>query len=200
MIRIDVEQGSDEWFAEKLGRPSASNFDKIVTTKGDLSKQAEKYMYKLVAERLSGIREEGFTSKAMDQGTEREEEARNLYSMLYGVDIEQTGICFDDKKRFGASPDGLISTDGLLEIKCPLATTHIGYLIGDKMPTEYILQVQGQLFVTGRDYCDFMSYYPAIKPFIKRVHRDEALMSNLEIALNEFCDQLDKLETKLKGE
>lgn len=198
MITLDMEQGSLEWMQARAGKPSASNFDKLVTMKGELSKQAQKYMYQLAGETLAGCKEEGYTNANMQRGIELEQSAREYYELINEVSVEEVGFCMDEKSRYGASPDGLVGEEGLLEIKCPTMAVHIEYLVNGKLPSTYFQQVQGQLLVTGRKWCDFMSYYPDIRPFIVRVERDEEFIKKLETALNEFCDELEKLVEKIK--
>ena len=174
---INCVQGTPEWFQARCGIPSASNFDKIITTKSEPSKQAEKYLYKLAGERVSKTIEESYQNGAMLRGTEMEDEARKLYELVTDNVVEKVGFCVTDDDRAGCSPDGLIGTDGGMEIKCPNMATHVGYLIDGKLPTDYFQQVQGGLYVTGRKWWDFVSYFPAIKPFIIRVERDEKFIT-----------------------
>jgi len=180
MIVEHFEQRSPEWYEARRGIPTASNFDKLITSRGQPSKQAEKYIYRLVSEKLSGIREEGFQNGAMLRGIEMENDARMFYEMLNDVETERVGICFHDESReCAASPDSLVGSDGILEIKCPIGSTHVTYLLNNKLPTDYYVQVQGQLYVTQRNWCDFMSYYPGMKPLIIRVKRDDEFIGNL---------------------
>ncbi len=198
MITLDCEQGSAEWLALRCGLPTASNFDKLVTAKGEPSKQAQKYLYALAAEKVSGIKEEGFQSQAMQKGIENEAEAVAYYELTQGVDVQTVGFCLHDSKRFGASPDRLVGSEGLLEIKCPLPHTHVGYLLEENLLADYFQQVQGQLFVTGRKWCDLMSYSRGLKPLIIRVQRDEAFILKLQSALETFCNELEKTVEKIK--
>lgn len=204
MITVDCVQGSPEWFEARLGIPTASNFDKIITTNGAKSKQAEKYMYQLAVERVTGQSEDAYSNAKMQRGQELEAEARSLYEMLRGHKIEQVGVCFpDEKRRFGASPDGVVDKDGLAQIKCPMAYAAVGYLLDPKLPTDYIQQVQGELLVTGRKWSDFISYYPggprgSIKPLIVRVERDEVFIKLLRNALEDFCAELDSLTERIR--
>lgn len=200
MITVDVEQGTPEWFTARCGIPTASNFDKIVTSTGAPSKQAQKYMYQLAVERLTGKTEETYSNLQMERGKEMESEARALYELFHGVTVQQVGVCYPSGKVYicGASPDGLVGEDGLLEIKCPSATTVVSYLLDGKLPTEYVQQVQGQLFVTGRQWVDFMAYYPGIKPMIVRVHRDENFISCLKNELEKFSLELEKVIERIK--
>lgn len=199
MITLDHAQGTEEWLLARCGIPTASNFDKIVTTKGEPSKQAQKYLYQLAGERVSGYRDEGFTSAAMQRGVELESEARSFYELTREVEIQSVGLCFpDDSKKYGCSPDGLIGADGLIEIKCPLISTHVGYLVDGGLPSDYFQQVQGQLLVTNRDYCDFVSYFPGLKPLVVRVERDFPFLKKLKEALEVFCADLEKTVEKIK--
>lgn len=199
MVVVDVVQGTPEWFAARAGIPSASSFDKIITTTGTPSKQSQKYLYQLAGERITGKAEESYQNSHMTRGIEMEAEARNLYSMINNVEIETVGVCYPDKKKLCvASPDGLVGKEGLVEIKCPLIHTHVGYLLDGALPTEYFQQVQGQLFVTGRKWVDFVSYYPGLKHLIIRVERDEKFIRALSVELEVFNKQLDEITAKIK--
>ena len=199
MIPVNCEQGTEEWFALRAGRPSASNFDKLITSKGEPSKQAEKYMYTLAIESITKSKESSFSSSAMERGIAMESEAKELYCMLNDLEVEEVGFCFkDERKLFGVSPDGLVGDIGLIEIKCPQASTHCKYLLDNKLPTTYFQQVQGQLWVTGRQWCDFVSYYPAIKPLIIRVEPDLEFHRKLEEVMEKFCKDLSTVIEKIR--
>lgn len=193
---INVEQRSPEWFAARAGVPSASEFDKIVTSDGIPSKQRQKYMYELVGHKLGALPEESYTNKAIENGILREAEAREMYSRDVNQ-VVQVGFCIHDE-GYGASPDGLVDEDGMVEIKCPILSTHIEYLIKQKLPTDYVQQVQGQLLVTDRKYNDFISYYPGLKPLVVRCYRDELFISRLKSELLKFIEELNELTEKLK--
>ena len=200
MITLDIEQGTQEWRAARCGIPTASNFDKIITTTGTPSKQAQKYMYQLAGERIIGQSEETYQNSDMLRGTEIEGEARTLYELMHDLEIKQVGICYkDEAKLFSCSPDGLAGDDGLVEFKCPKIATHVDYLLQNSIPSEYFQQVQGQLYITGRKWCDFVSYYPGLKPVIVRVYRDEKFIKSLEAELFSFCKQLDDITEKIRG-
>lgn len=190
---IDCEQGKPEWHAARCGIPTASCFDMLITTLGVQSKQRTKYMHKLAGERISGKAEEGYQSAAMARGNEIEEEARRFYEFTTGKGVERVGFCLSECGRFGASPDALVGEDGLLEIKCPTIAVHVGYLLDNKLPTEYFQQTQGQLFVTGRKWSDFISYYPGIKPLVIRVTPDVGFHQELSKELNGFCGELEQV-------
>jgi len=201
MIIVEMEQRSPEWLAARCGIPTASNFDKIITTKGEPSKQAQKYLYQLAGERVTGFQEETYQNGAMQRGIEMEAEAIEFYELVKDVKVQRVGICYpNEDKKFSCSPDGLVGDKGLIEIKCPMLATHVGYLLADDMPSDYFQQVQGQLLVTGREWCDFLSYSPGLKPLLIRVMRDEPFLKKLEAELAAFCQQLETIVKKIKQE
>lgn len=199
MIPInDVLQGSEEWFQLRCGIPTSSHFDKILTTKGEPSKQAKNYLYQLAGERIAGARNETYQNAIMQRGIELEAEARALFQMING-EMKEIGICyFDEHKRYACSPDGL-SSDAGLEIKCPLIHTHVSYLLNGCLPTDYIQQVQGSMLVTGFSHWWFMSYYPGLPPLIIDVKRDVKFTATLKVVLDQFCDELDATTDKLRA-
>lgn len=200
MIKLDFAQGTPEWDAARLGIPTSSGFDKIVTMKGEPSKSAQKYMYQLAAERIVGYKEETYQNAAMQRGTAMEPEARNMYAFITDNEVEQVGFCYyDEKEDIGCSPDGLIvGKDGGLEIKCPTPAVHIEYLFKNKLPSAYFQQVQGQLFVTGLEWIDFFSYYPGLEPLLIRVERDKDFHEALEKELYAFNRELITVTKRLK--
>lgn len=197
MIIIEAEQGSPEWFAARIGIPTASRFKDIVTMNGAPSTSRKKYLYQLAGERLAGAKEDTYQSAAMARGVELEGEARLLYEMVHGVQVQQVGLCLHDSRRYGCSPDGLVGTHGL-EIKCPSMAVHTQYLDEAKVPAEYHQQVQGSMLVTGLDAWTFMSYHPAIKPLHFMAKRDEPFLTKLQSELERFCDELDALTERLR--
>ena len=186
MKLVNCTQNSPEWISARSGIPTASNFDKIVTSKGDPSKQRTKYMWQLAGERITKKPEESYQNASMIRGTEMQSEAKSLYEIINDVPVQEVGFCLDDTGNYGASPDGLLGDIGGIEIKCPLLSTHVGYLLDNNIPVDYIQQVQGNLLVTGREYWEFMSYYPNIKPLIIRVHRDIKFIDLLKSELIAF--------------
>ena len=181
---INVDQRSPEWFAARLGVPSASNFAKVITPGGKKSTQVEGYLNRLVADIVTGKSDQQEPNEAMQRGTELEPEARAYYELIMGP-VEEVGFCIHED-GFGCSPDGMVGDEGLLEIKCPLAHTQVEYLRECTIPSTYIPQVQGQLLVTGRKWCDFLSYHPDMKPLLVRVERDEAFIATLHEALKDL--------------
>jgi hypothetical protein len=195
---LDCVQCSPEWFKARAGIPTSSEFDKIITTKGEPSKSRTKYLWRLAGERLGGIVEEGFQSFAMSRGKEKEEEAKKFYCFTREP-IQSVGFCLSDCGRFGASTDGLIGDKGVFELKCPEIATHVGYLLGEpEIPTDYYQQAQGEIFVTQREFVQFLSYYPGIKPFLVREEPDEVFQKRLKSELEMFCQELDALVERLK--
>jgi len=181
MIKINVEQGSEAWFQNRLGRITASKFKDLMSGESTLGYKG--IISDIAAEIISGEIEETYTSPDMERGIDLEQDARKIYSELLNVEVEETGLCIPDEDNefyewIGISPDGL--TDGLLEIKCPKKRTHWNYIKSNRLPNEYKWQVQGQLFVTGAKWCDFMSYHPSLKPFIIRVYPDLEMHKELE--------------------
>lgn len=191
MIVHDVIQGSDEWFKLHCMIPTASGFDKIITpAEGKPSSQATAYKHHLLACWIIGGPPEEFSNFWTDRGTETEPEARDAYGLQTGNDVEQVGFITRDDGMVGCSPDGLVGEPGCVEFKCPAPHTHVGYLLKGTLPTQYKPQVQGQLLIAKRDWCDFMSYHPDMPPVRIRVHRDEAYIGKLETALDKFVTQL----------
>ena len=190
------EQGSDEWYDVKSGKVSASHFADVMNKKSG----RETYMMRLLAERLGGIREDTYYSEDMKRGIKLEPEAREHYEWIMDKDVEQVGFV-EMTDDVGCSPDGLVEADGLLEIKCPKLTTHLGYILRGVLPSVYRYQVHGQIWVCeGRKWCDFMSYCPEYKKqpmFCVRVERDEALLALLSAGTATFVTELKEMENKL---
>lgn len=200
-----IEQRTPEWHAARCGKATASRIADIIarTQKGWGTSRAN-YAAELVAERLSGCQAEGFSSPAMRHGTETEPEARAAYSFRQDVDVEEIG--FVDHPRIGmsgASPDGLIGEDGLVEIKCPHTATHIATLLGQTIPAKYETQMLWQMACTGRQWCDFASYDPrlpeSMRLFVKRLHRDEEAIAKLEADVAAFLDEVDQTVASLRS-
>lgn len=189
---IDCEQGSPEWYKARLGVPTASEFDKIVTGTGKASAQADAYRLKLIAERLTGDFDEGFKNSYMDRGKELEAEAAEFYEITTGQTLTKVGFCTDDTGSYGASPDRLVGEDGILEIKVPGAHTHVGYMLYG-FGNEYKHQRQGQMLVCDkRRYVDLMSYHPKMPPVIVRIERDESYIMSQKMGLATFNKKLNE--------
>lgn len=201
-----MEQRTDEWFKERLGKVTASRVaDVIARTKSGYSTSRANYMAELICERLTGVRGDTFQSAAILWGVEQEANARTAYEVSTGALVVETG--FIPHKRInlsGASPDGLVGEEGLVEIKAPLSSTHIETLLGGSIPGKYITQMQWQMACTGRQWCDFVSYDPRLPDnmqlFIKRVPRDAAMIDQLETEVLTFLDELDWKIRDLKNQ
>lgn len=185
------EQGTPEWRMARLGIPTASEFDTVMAKGrgGGPSVTRRKYMLTLIGERLTGeIAPEGYQNAHMERGKVMEAEARNAYSFL--ADVEPVQVGFIRNEIAGASPDSLVTDVGLLEIKTKLPHIHLEVLAEDRLPPEHVAQVQGQLWVSEREWCDFVSYWPKLRPFVKRIYRDEAYIANLAAAVRQFNDEM----------
>lgn len=196
----DIEQGTTEWLKLRLGVATASNFSKIVTSKGELSKSLEKYAMELAGQSLVTEPEETYKSDAMQRGNDLEPEARQAYQEYsFNVVDEATFIVCDG---YGYSPDGLIGNDGLIEIKCPGQIVHTKYLFEDRLPPEYKAQVMGGLLVSEREWCDFISYNPTFKDgkdlFVKRINRDEEFITKLKTGIDKVIELRDQYLNKIK--
>jgi len=189
---IECEQGTDAWLAARLGIPSASMYAKIITTQGKWSTQADSYINQLVAEKLTGETTPFYQNEHMTRGTELEPDARQMYEFITGAEVQEVGFCLHDTLEAGASPDGLVGEDGGLEIKCPAPATHVEYLRGNKLPSKYKQQVMGCLWITGREWWDFMSYHPNMKPLIVRVERDEDYIAELEACVSKAVKLIEE--------
>ena len=198
MIVVDIVQGSPEWFAEKLGKPSASNASKILTASGKPSDQRKGYLYELAAERITGKQEDTYKNGFMDMGNEREEESRKLFELTHEVEIQKVGVVYqDERKLWLCSPDGIGKEYGL-ELKNVLGKTQVKRLLDGDLPSEYFGQVQMSLMITGFKTWRFFSYCPAMRPLDIEVKRDEAYIKSLAIELEVFCKQLDEITEKIK--
>lgn len=191
----DIIQNSDAWFELRKGRFTASIFKDLFLSK--TTKGCEKSIYRPVYERLTGENPESFSSEYMERGHELEPIAKDYYEMETFDTVDNGGF-FTLGEWIGASPDGLIGSDGLLEIKSPAYNTMINYMIKKELPYIYKWQVYGQLYVTGRSWCDFMAFHPKLKPVIIRIERDETIIKELEMKLNESIEIAESILLKLK--
>lgn len=192
----NVEQRTGDWFAARLGKVTASKIaDVMARTKSGWSASRANYAAQLVTERLTGTREDGFINAAMQWGTDTEPQARAMYELEKGVAVAECGF-FDHPKieMSGASPDGLVGDDGLVEIKCPNSATHIATLRGEPIPDKYIKQMQWQMACTGRKWCDFASFDPrlpdAMQLHVQRVARDDEMIAEMEAAVSDFLAEV----------
>lgn len=194
-----IQQGTSEWHQARLGKVTASKLSDVMATGrgGAPSATRATYRAQLVVERLTGNPTEGFTNAAMAYGTETEPQARATYILTTGRMVEEVGfIGHPAIAMAGASPDGLIGADGLIEIKCPNSATHIATLRGAEIDGKYLKQMQWQMACTGRAWCDFVSFDPRLPDemqlHIRRVGRDPAMIVEMETSVRAFLAEVDE--------
>jgi putative phage-type endonuclease len=200
-----MEQRTQEWFDARLSKVTASRVaDVIAKTKTGVSTSRQNYLTQIVTERLTGKKaDSGYINQAMQDGIDREEAARSLYELKYGIVKEVGFIDHPTIAMSGASPDGIIADgDGVLEIKCPIETTHTNTLMTDKVPSKYIPQIQWQMAVTGARFAHFVSYNPNFPDnmvlFVKQVDRDDEYIKTLVDEIITFLKEVDNTIIKLK--
>ncbi len=204
---MDNQQRSSNWFADRWGRATASRFNDVMSVgrNGQALAGRKNYLSELVIERLTEPPTEdiGFKSQAMEWGEEYEPTAVLEYELRTG---NQVGNAYFEKHKTleaGASPDGYVGADGLIEIKCPNSAQHLETLRVKEVPSQYVAQVQGQLWITGRKWCDFISYDPRFpvnaQIFIKRVERDEKYIKELETTITNFLQEVEEETEKVKN-
>ena len=192
-----VLQGTPEWFEQRRGKVTASRIaDLMAKTKNGYSASRQNYLMQLLCERLTGKVEEGYKSTAMQRGNDLEAEARNWYQLETGESVEEVSFIDHPKINFaGASPDGLVGAEGLIEIKCPNTATHIETLRKKEPIDRYYKQMQWQMAVTGRKWCDFVSFDNRLPDnlayFCKRIPRDDAVIQEIEQEVQAFLLELD---------
>jgi putative phage-type endonuclease len=199
-----IEQGSPEWLAIRLGKVTASRItDVLAKGKSGEAATREDYRTELVVQRLTNEPGESFANAAMEWGVMQEPMARIGYEAQANVFVEQ--VAFVDHPTiewFGCSPDGLVGETGLLEIKCPNSKTHIKYLLAGKPPAKYVPQMQCQMAVTGREWCDFVSYDPRLPEdlqlFVVRLERDVSYIMAMEEEVSKFLGEVSEMYSKLK--
>lgn len=197
-------QGTPEWKAARAGKATGSMASCILAKiKSGEAAERRNYRVQLVTERLtSEPAEDGFTSKEMLWGTEQEPFARMAYEADIGDIVAEAGFAYLPDLSAGCSVDGFVGSDGIFEAKCPKSATHIKYLLGAKLPTEYEPQVRHNLWVTGREFCDFVSFDPRLPEnlqlFRVRALRSELDMDEYEAELRKFLGEVDALEARLR--
>ena len=200
-----MEQRTPEWFGARLGKATASRIADITAkTKSGPSALRANYAAQLVAERLTGTQDGGFSNAAMQWGTDNEPAARDAYAFFLDVDVVEVGFVEHPQIGMaGASPDGLVGWDGLVEIKCPNTATHIDTLLSGTVPSKYLTQMQWQMACTGRAWCDFASYDPRLpepmRLFVKRVDRDDARIAELETEVAAFLEDVRQTVEQLRA-
>ena len=198
MIIHNIEQRSEAWFAEKAGKVTGTRFKSLMMA--EATQGYKDLVDDITCELITGKMEETYSNADMEKGIETEPMARAEYESIFETEVKTVGFITpdEDTKYFGwigISPDGIIEP-GMVEIKCPKNKTQLRYIEANRLPLEYVKQVQGQLFVTGLDYCDFMSYVENMKPFIIRVFPDKELFEEFEKRLDKIIVQIEnKIET-----
>lgn len=201
MIRFDFDQYSPEWWKVRRGVPTASEFGNLITPKTRKpAAAAQTYIYRLIGDLFDpqyGEREE-YVNAAMREGTIREAESRRWYSLEMDQDVQQVGFCLTDDGRFGCSPDALVGEDGALELKNPSATTHVAWLDEGVLPDEHRAQTHGHILVTGRSWCDWVSYCPPLPALRIRVTPDD-FTEAMRKAMDQFWDRYQAVLTKIRS-
>lgn len=198
-----ILQGSAEWFEQRRGKVTASRIaDLMAKTKSGYAASRQNYLMQLLCERLTGKVEESYKSEAMKRGNELEPEARNWYQIETGEVVEQVSFIDHPHINFaGASPDGLVGNDGLIEIKCPNTATHIETLRTKQPSDRYYKQMQWQMAVTGRKWCDFVSFDNRLPDnlafFCTCIPRDDSVIAEIEAEVTAFLSELAALQAEL---
>jgi hypothetical protein len=197
----EIEQGSADWLALRLGIATASEFDcLLVSGKGQagFGAAAFTYMDQLIGERITGEAAElPFQTRATERGHELEGVAKGLYKASYEAQIDHAGIILNHGA--GYSPDGLVGDSGLIEIKTKLPKFQVGVILANEIPKEHIAQCQGGLWMAEREWIDFISYWPGMPMFVKRAYRDEALISKIRERVETFYEILDERINRVLG-
>lgn len=200
-----VPQGSDAWRMARLGKVTASRVANVIAkTKSGWGASRANLMAGLIAERLTGEPTVDFQSPAMAWGTEKEPDARAAYCFRTDADVVEIGfVSHPEIDMAGASPDGLVGGDGLVEIKCPNTATHIETLLGQKVPEKYVTQMLFQMACTKRLWCDFVSFDPrlpeSMRLFVQRAYFDARKVAEIEKAVREFLAELDDKTLNLRA-
>jgi putative phage-type endonuclease len=200
---VSAPQGSDEWRQERCGSATASCFDAVMAKiKVGEAMTRIKYRLQLATERLTGIPVDGYQNAAMRFGIETEPQARMAYEAMRGVIVDEVGFVKHPRiQNCGASPDGLVGDDGMVEIKCPESTTHLTWMEAGVVPSEHVAQIQGQMAVCERQWVDFVSFDPRFPPnlqlFIVRVSRDDNYIKTLETEVLAFLAGVDAMVERL---
>lgn len=191
MLIHNHEQNSPEWYAARLGIPTASDFDKIITPQGKEGGQAEEYVNYLLAELLAGAPVESYEgNRWMKRGNELEPDAVDYYEFETNNETQRVGFITDDAHTMGASPDRMVGGEGLVEIKCLAPGTQVKHLLIGTPPIVYKPQLQGQLLITGRKWVDLVLYHPTLPKEIYRIERDERYIAELERLILRFLREL----------
>lgn len=198
MIIHQCDQGSDEWYKLRAGIPTASEFKKLITSKGEPSKSASDYAISLAAEKYAGKTLDSFSGNMWtDRGQELEPEASATYALTRGCNPCSVGFVTDDDKTYGCSPDRLVNDDGMVEFKCLKTENHIKIMVfyrtHGRAPSDYIAQTQGQLFVCEREWCDLAFYHPELPMVIIRQTFNEKFANSLLEQIESVIYERDRI-------
>ena len=198
---IDTEQGSASWFQARLGVVTASEADALVTPLGKprTGQGVDSYMHRKLAEKLLNYSPDQLNTFPMDQGKLIETMCLPWYEFTYSKKVRRVGFCVSDDGRIGCSPDGLLEDGSGLEVKAPQAPNHIKYLLENKVPEDYAVQIQHSLLVTGAPYWTFVSFHLVLPPLVLRVERDPKIQAGLTEALASFNERFDAALSRLKA-
>ncbi len=196
-----VKQGSGEWVHLRMGIPTASELDSLISPewKTRTGKGPTTYLYGKLCCKVTGIHPEDFSSFAIEQGSILEHEAIPFFSGVYDMPVQRVGFITTDDGRFGASPDGLIGEEGGIEVKCPRPDTHLKWLMEGGVPAEHIAQVHGSMFATNRRWWYFLSYSRQFPALVIRVERDEKIQASIRSAVEAFYEKFDSAYAKIKA-
>jgi hypothetical protein len=202
MLVHDVEQNTPEWDALRAGIPTASEFKNLITAKtGKPSTAIDSYARTLAGEKFAGTQLDPFLgNQYTERGHALEDDARRFYRLITNADVHQVGFITDDDLTMGCSPDSLVGEDGLLEIKCLLADKHVEcleYIDAGECPPDYRIQVQGQLFITGRKWCDLYFYHPILPKQAIRIEPDGEIQTLLTSQLTALAEKRDAIHEML---
>ena len=203
MIVSDVEQGSDAWFSLRAGKPTASCFDKLITSTGETSKSLSGYAITLAGEMYAGKPLDAWEGNAYtDRGKLLEDEARKMYAFLHDVEPVKVGFVTNDKQLYGCSPDSFVGDDGMLEIKCLKAENHIKAILyyrkHKKCPPDYVQQTQGQIMVCERQWNDLFFYHPDLPRLSIRQYPDKEIIKSLRSNIDAVLKERDKILSEIK--
>lgn len=203
IIHSDIEQGSEAWFALRAGKPTASCFDKLITSTGEPSKSMAGYAITLAGELYAGKPLDAWEGNSYtERGKLLEDEARKMYAFLHDAEPQQIGFVTDDAGTYGCSPDSFLGDDGMAEIKCLKAENHIKAILyyrkHKKCPPDYVQQVQGQMFVCERSFCDLFFYHPDLPRLTIRQERDDVIIAALKAQIAAVIVERDKVFEEIK--
>lgn len=201
-----MEQGTEEWFAARVGKVTASKINDVMAKlkSGGEAADRKNYRVQLAVERLTGQKADTFTNGAMQWGIDHEDDARSAYCFVSGYDVDQVGFIDHPKiPMSGCSPDGLIGDEGMVEIKCPNTATHVEWMLAGKVPSKHINQMQWQMECAGRKWCDFVSYDPRmpidLQLFVVRAQRDDTQLDSITFEVYSLLSEVEAMVESLEA-